>query len=152
METLVEAAATHAPRSIVYAVPGSPLVAERTVELLRRDERVDVTIVPALSFLDMAWERLGIDPLSRTGFAWWMPNSSARQVTNDRGPFLVAQCWSQAFLSDIKLSPLYDGDGPVPEVVLLHHLGLEDEQVVRVGWWDLDRALAARPPDLALHS
>lgn len=64
VETLVDAATTHAPGSIAYAVPGSPLVAERTVELLRRDERVDVTIVPALSFLDMAWERLGIDPLS----------------------------------------------------------------------------------------
>jgi uncharacterized protein YabN with tetrapyrrole methylase and pyrophosphatase domain len=26
-------------------------------------------------------------------------------------------------------------------VVLLHHLGLEDEQMARVGWWDLDRTL-----------
>jgi tetrapyrrole methylase family protein / MazG family protein len=26
-------------------------------------------------------------------------------------------------------------------VVLLHHLGLEDEQVRQVGWWDLDRTL-----------
>ena len=45
-------------------MPGSPLVAERTVELLRADDRVEVTIVPALSFLDLAWARLGIDPLA----------------------------------------------------------------------------------------
>ncbi len=47
----------------------------------------------------------------------------------------------RGLLSDIKLSSLYDGEGPVPEVMLLHHLGLEDEQVVKVGWWELDRAL-----------
>ena len=64
-----------------------------------------------------------------------------RQVPSARGPFLIAQCWSRVALSDIKLSPLYDGDAPVPEVVILHHLGLEDERVVRVGWWDLDRTL-----------
>ncbi len=140
VETLVEAAITHAPDPIAYAVPGSPLVAERTVELLRLDPRVDLTVVPALSFLDMAWERLGIDPLS-AGVRLVDAERFARHVTNERGPFLVAQCWSQPLLSDIKLSPLYDGDGPVPEVVILHHLGLEDEQVLRVGWWELDRAL-----------
>jgi tetrapyrrole methylase family protein / MazG family protein len=140
VETLVAAAITDAPATIVYAVPGSPLVAERTVELLRHDPRVDLTIVPALSFLDLAWERLGIDPLG-VGIRLVDAEQFTRQVSNERGPFLVAQCWSRQVLSDIKLSPLYDGDGPVPEVVLLHHLGLEDEHVVRVGWWDLDRAL-----------
>ncbi len=140
VETLVAAATTHAPESIVYAVPGSPLVAERTVELLRHDPRVDLTILPALSFLDVAWARLGIDPLS-AGVRLVDAEQFSQQVSNARGPFLVAQCWSRQVLSDIKLSPLYEGDGPVPEVVILHHLGLEDEQVVRVGWWDLDRAL-----------
>jgi tetrapyrrole methylase family protein / MazG family protein len=140
VEELVAAAAAHVPEPIVYAVPGSPLVAERTVELLRSDPRVDLTVVPGLSFLDLAWQRLGIDPLG-VGVRLVDAEQLARQAGNGQGPFLVAQCWSQALLSDIKLSPLYDGDDPAPEVVLLHHLGLEDEQVVRVGWWDLDRAL-----------
>jgi tetrapyrrole methylase family protein/MazG family protein len=140
VEELVAAATACAPETIVYAVPGSPLIAERTVELLRHDARVDLTIVPGLSFLDLAWERLALDPLE-AGVRLVDAEQFARQVANDRGPFLVAQCWSQRLLSDIKLSSLYDGEGPVPEVVLLHHLGLEDEQVRRVGWWDLDRAL-----------
>jgi len=93
---------------------------------------VDLTIVPALSFLDLAWERLGIDPLD-AGVRLVDAEQFAEQVSNGRGPLLVAQCWSQPLLSEIKLSSLYDGEGPVPEVVLLHHLGLEDEQVVRVG-------------------
>jgi tetrapyrrole methylase family protein/MazG family protein len=140
VEELVAAATAHAPETIVYAVPGSPLVAERTVELLRSDPRVDLTVIPGLSFLDLAWQRLGIDPLG-AGVRLVDAEQFALQAGNGRGPFLVAQCWSQALLSEIKLSPLYDGDDPAPEVVLLHHLGLEDEQVVRVGWWDLDRAL-----------
>ena len=64
VEALVAAAADAAPEPVVYAVPGSPLVAERTVELLRADDRVEVTVVPALSFLDLAWAALGIDPLA----------------------------------------------------------------------------------------
>jgi len=74
---------------VVYAVPGSPLVAERTVELLRADERVDITVVPSLSFLDLAWERLGIDPLT----AGVRLVDGARFITEaagERGPLLVA--------------------------------------------------------------
>jgi tetrapyrrole methylase family protein/MazG family protein len=140
VEELVRAAVARAPEPIVYAVPGSPLVAERTVELLRHDPRVELTVVPGLSFLDLAWERLGVDPLA-AGVRLVDAAELVRHGANGEGPFLVAQCWSQALLSEIKLSPLYDGEGAVPEVVLLHHLGLADEQVLGVGWWDLDRAL-----------
>jgi tetrapyrrole methylase family protein / MazG family protein len=119
---------------VVYAVPGSPLVAERTVDLLRRDERVDVHVVPALSFLDLAWSRLAIDPLGE----------GVRVV--DAGSFpgpgdaaLVGQCWTRQLLSEIKLSAGEAVDLPRP--VILHHLGLEDEVVLEVDWWDLDRTL-----------
>ncbi|MGA2302726.1 MAG: MazG family protein [Acidimicrobiales bacterium] len=139
VEALVEAATAQAPEPVTYAVPGSPLVAERTVELLRRDPRVDLTVVPALSFLDLAWERLGIDPLG-AGVRLVDAEQFALQYRGDRGPHLVAQCWSQALLSEIKLSAFSD-DLVAPDVVLLAHLGLPDEQVVRVGWWDLDRTL-----------
>jgi tetrapyrrole methylase family protein/MazG family protein len=140
VEELVEAATAQAPEPVTYAVPGSPLVAERTVELLRGDPRVEVTVIPALSFLDLAWERLGIDPLG-AGVRLVDAEQLAQQFTSDRGPHLVAQCWSQALLSEIKLSTSFDDDLVAPDVVLLSHLGLSDEQVVRVGWWDLDRTL-----------
>jgi tetrapyrrole methylase family protein/MazG family protein len=140
VEELVEAATTQAPEPVTYAVPGSPLVAERTVELLRLDPRVEVTVVPALSFLDLAWERLGIDPLS-AGVRLVDAEQFAHQFTGG-GAHLVAQCWSQDLLSEIKLSTSFDDDLVAPDVVLLSHLGLPDEQVVRVAWWDLDRTLA----------
>ena len=64
VEDLLEAARAAPGASVVYAVPGSPLVGERSVELLRADPRLVVRIEPALSFLDLAWARLGVDPLS----------------------------------------------------------------------------------------
>ena len=59
-----EAARRHG--EVLYAVPGSPAVAERTVELLRAEAQagvVDVVVHAALSFADLAWVRLGIDPV-----------------------------------------------------------------------------------------
>ncbi len=145
VEVLVDAARALAPAPIVYAVPGSPLVAERTVELLRLDTRVDLTVVPGLSFLDLAWERLAIDPV-RTGVRLVDAEQFGAQSAVEGGPYLVAQCWSQTLLSDIKLSLVLEEGDVAPEVVLLHHLGLPDEQVVGVGWWDLDRTV--RPDHL----
>ena len=58
---VVDAAHTHG--EVVYAVPGSPNVAEKTVLLLRA-ANVEVEIVPGVSFADLAWARLGIDPLA----------------------------------------------------------------------------------------
>jgi tetrapyrrole methylase family protein/MazG family protein len=124
--------------TVAYAVPGSPLVAERTVELLRADPRVDVTVVPALSFLDLAWDRLGVDPVT-AGVRLVDATAFATEAAGERGPLLVAQCWSAAVLSEVKLA--LEADGAEPEVVVLHHLGLPDEQVVTVGWWDIDRTI-----------
>ena len=53
--------------NIVYAVPGSPLVAERTVVLLRERaaaQGVPLTILPGMSFVEVLYTRLGIDPVA----------------------------------------------------------------------------------------
>lgn len=131
---LAAAAAEHG--SVAYAVPGSPSVAERSVELLRREQALDVVEVPGLSFCDLAWTRLGVDPVN-SGVRLVDAESFALQAAGDAGPLLVAQCWSRAVLSTVKLS--YDAEpGPA---VLLHHLGLEDEVVVEVPWSEIDRTL-----------
>jgi tetrapyrrole methylase family protein/MazG family protein len=114
------------------------LVAERTVELLRADDRVELTVVPAPSFLDLAWAALGIDPLSE-GVRLVDAADFGEVSARERGPFLVAQCWSRYLLSEVKLAAPDDVEMPRP--VLLHHLGLEDEAVLAVDWWALDRSL-----------
>jgi tetrapyrrole methylase family protein / MazG family protein len=145
VEALVAAAADAAPDPVVYAVPGSPLVAERSVDLLRADGRVEVTARPALSFLDLAWAALGIDPLAE-GVRLVDAGAFGSVASGRDGPFLVAQCWSRHLLSEVKLGVSEfeheDDDGPaLPRPVLLHHLGLDDEMVARVDWWDLDRTV-----------
>ena len=134
--TVVAAAVEHG--TAAYAVPGSPAVAERTVELLRAEGSVDLEIVPGISFCDIAWARLGIDPVE-AGVRLVDAESFAVQAAGDPGPLLVGQCWSRAVLSGVKLS--FDSDpGPA---VLLHHLGLADELVVEVPWSEIDRTLEA---------
>ena len=44
-------------------MPGSPRVAEHTVDLLGARTDVHVVVHGALSFLDLSWVALGIDPL-----------------------------------------------------------------------------------------
>jgi len=133
VEGLVEAASTHG--TVLYAVPGSPLVAERTVELLRGDGRVEVEVLAGLSFLDVAWARLGVDPVT-AGVRLVDGHRFAVSAAGQTGPLLVAQCDSPLVLSDIKLT-LDDG----PEVTVLQRLGLPDEQVTAVPWAELDRAV-----------
>ena len=131
VETLVAAATTQGP--VLYAVPGSPLVAERTVELLRTDQRVEVDVVPSLSFLDLAWARLGVDPIE-AGARLVDGHRFAVDGAGSAGPLLVAQCDSKQVLSGIKLAV---DEGPA--VTVLQRLGLPDEAVTTVAWADLDR-------------
>ena len=120
---------------VLYAVPGSPLVAERTVELLLADPRVTVELVPGMSFTDLAWARLGVDPVA-AGARLVDGHRFAVEAAGERGPLLVAQCDSKAVLSDVKLA-VESSDGP--DVVVLSRLGLADESVRTVAWADLDR-------------
>jgi tetrapyrrole methylase family protein / MazG family protein len=125
---------------LVYAVPGSPLVLERTVELLRSaeaDGRVQLEILPAMSFLDVAWSRLGIDPIE-SSVRLIDGHVFAAAAAGQTGPLLVAHCHSRRVLSDIKLA-LDDG----PTVTVLQRLGLPDERIFTVAWAELDREVDA---------
>ncbi|MDQ6798371.1 MAG: nucleoside triphosphate pyrophosphohydrolase [Actinomycetota bacterium] len=136
VEALVVDARSHG--EILYLVPGSPLVAERTVVLLVADARVEVDLVPSLSFLDLTWDRLGIDPLA-AGVRLVDGQRFAVEAAGERGPLLVAQCDSRNVLSDIKLG--VDAPSDQADVVVLHHLGLADEVVRSVAWADLDKVV-----------
>ena len=125
------------PGEVLYAVPGSPAVAEHTVELLLADDRLEVVIHPALSFLDLTWAKLGIDPVE-TGVRLIDGHRFAVDAAGQRGPLLVGQCDNPFVMSDIKLSVEDPPSGPV---IVLQRLGLEDEAIFAVDWEDLDRAV-----------
>ncbi|MFP3905818.1 MAG: MazG nucleotide pyrophosphohydrolase domain-containing protein [Acidimicrobiales bacterium] len=137
VEELCSAASTHG--EVLYAVPGSPAVAERTVELLLIEDDLDVEVVPALSFLDLAWVRLGVDPVA-VGARVVDGHRFAVEAAGERGPLLVAQCDRAAVLSDIKLAV---DDPPELPVTVLARLGSPDESLTEVAWDDLDRLVEA---------
>ncbi|MGQ0825578.1 MAG: MazG nucleotide pyrophosphohydrolase domain-containing protein [Actinomycetota bacterium] len=129
--------AAHSHGVVVYAVPGSPNVAERTVELLRA-ANVDVEIVPGVSFADLAWARLGIDPLG--GVRVVDARAFATDAAGLAGPMLLAQCDTAFVLSDVKLA-LLEVLAPDHDVTVLQRLGLADERVHTVRLAELERTV-----------
>ncbi|MFM8866959.1 MAG: nucleoside triphosphate pyrophosphohydrolase [Ilumatobacteraceae bacterium] len=134
VETLVEAANDRG--EVLYAVPGSPFVLETTVQLLLADDRVQVTALPAMSFLDRAWALLGIDPVN-AGVRLVDGHRFVEQAAGECGPLLVAQVHDTWVMSDVKLA--YEDATGDEEVLILHHLGLPDERLIRTTWQELDR-------------
>jgi len=122
---------------VVYAVPGSPAVAERAVELLRERAargEVHVEIVPGLSFADLAWARLGVDPMRGDAR---VVDGRAIDDAELAGALLIAQCDNALVLSDVKLA-LLEHLAPDTPVTVLQRLGLPDEHVVTVVLAELD--------------
>ncbi len=123
---------------VLYAVPGSPLVLERSVRHLIADDRVECTVLPALSFLDIAYARLGIDPVE-VGLRLVDGHEFAVAAAGERGPLLVAHTHASWVLSDIKLA-VEDATGD-EEVVILQRLGTADEAITHTTWAELDRTV-----------
>jgi tetrapyrrole methylase family protein/MazG family protein len=138
VEELLAAAESHG--RVAYVVPGSPTVAERTVEMLLAlpDEPAgpEVVVHPAMSFADLAWTRLGVDPVA-VG-ARLADGHDFSSALAGGAPVLVAQCESRLTLSEIKLSLDEPPDAPV---TLLQRLGLPDESIREVPWNDIDRTV-----------
>ncbi len=131
VDRLVSEATEHG--RIVYAVPGSPVVAEHTVELLRADERVDVSVLPSMSFLELSWTALGIDPMA-VAVTIVDALQLVDQAAARRGPLLITQVHSATVLDDVILAL----DDLNPEtVIILQGLGTSAEVVTEVAWTDL---------------
>ncbi len=140
VDALVEAAV--AEGEVLYAVPGNPAVAEHTVVLLRNAAHagaIDLTVIPGLSFAELAWARAGVDPM-RGAHVVDGRAIAGRAVALPAGPVLIAQCDTPAVLSDVKLELLDTMSADAP-VTVLQRLGLADEQVVSVALADLDRTV-----------
>ncbi len=137
-EKVAAAAIEHG--EVLYAVPGSPLVLENSVKQLALDPRIAVDILPALSFLDLAWDALGVDPVNAS-VRLIDGHQFGQEAVGERGPLLVAQVHSKWVLSDVKLT-LENSTGDEP-IVILHHLGLPDQQVIHTSWSQMDQVVEA---------
>ena len=125
--------------TLVYAVPGSPLVAERTVSLLREralEAGVELTILPGMSFVEIFCARLGIDPIA--GLTIIDAADIERLPTGLFTGCIVTQVYSPAVASETKLS-LMEHLPDEYEIVYAHNLGLSDESIRRIPLYKLDR-------------
>lgn len=126
-------------KHVVYAVPGSPLVAERTVVLLREaSARADVTlkILPAMSFLDLTYVKLNLDPITGLKIA----DAADAQALADAGkyPLIITQVYSKLVAAELKLS-LMEVIDDEDEVFFMRNLGLPDEELKAIPLFELDR-------------
>ncbi|WP_088834944.1 nucleoside triphosphate pyrophosphohydrolase [Paenibacillus tyrfis] len=137
---LIERAKSANSGEVLYAVPGHPMVAERTVQLLRERcpaEGVLLTLMGGESFLDQAFLRLGFDPIE--GFQLLDGTSLTASGLNPQLHTLIGQVYDVYTASDVKLTlmELYPDDYPV---VVGHALGVAGEERVReVPLYELDR-------------
>jgi tetrapyrrole methylase family protein/MazG family protein len=122
---LVRLANESPTREVVYAVPGSPVVAERTVELLLMHEDIETILEPAVSVIDVVCARLGRDPMA-AGLRI-LDALSGTQDFRGPGPLLILQTYSPEVLASVA-----DRLPADIEVTVVHHAGLEDEVIVTV--------------------
>ena len=134
--SLIDLARQHG--TVVYAVPGSPAVAERTVEMLRAhgavaSGEITLDIRAAMAFIDLCWNALGIDPMAES-VTIVDALALATQAAGRVGPMLITQVHSPEVLDDV--ITLLDDVAP-DSVTILQGLGTPDENVEVALWADL---------------
>ena len=130
---------------VVYAVPGDPLVGEGTVTQLLtacRERGVAVGIVHGVSFIEPVLGALGLDALDglqvfdATDLAL-----AAHPPINPDYPALIAQLYSRALASDVKLTLMNQYPDQF-SVHLVHAAGTQAQQVEVIPLYALDRSEA----------
>lgn len=125
---------------VVYAVPGHPRVAEKTVriiETMANEKDIEVETIASMSFVDAMFNYLGIDPAE--GFklldAFEIQNSYVDTNTN----MIITQVYDHFIASNLKLTLLeyYDYD---QEVCIVTGAGVKNlESKTYIPLHELDR-------------
>jgi len=126
--------------SVIYAVPGHPLVAEQTVQNLIEAEkkgRCQLSIEGGHSFLDSLFGALRIDPIE--GFQLMDGTEMTSDQVNMTQHLLIAQVYDSFSASEVKLTLMekYPDDYPVTIVTAA---GSADEVLRTVPLHELDRS------------
>ncbi|MDP4144510.1 MAG: nucleoside triphosphate pyrophosphohydrolase [Bacillota bacterium] len=125
---------------IVYAVPGHPLVAEKSVIILKElceSQGIELEILPAVSFIDAIIETLKIDPVE--GMKVIDAFDIKNQLLDKRIGTIVTQVYNKFIASEVKLALLdyYDDE---TELYFIRAAGIKDmESVRKMPLYELDR-------------
>ncbi|OHW61760.1 nucleoside triphosphate pyrophosphohydrolase/pyrophosphatase MazG [Andreesenia angusta] len=126
--------------TINYCVPGHPLIAEKTVELLlgaEKEERVELEIVEGLSFIEPVILSMQSDPVEGLKIIDGLDLKNQKvDISVDN---LVTQVYNQTKASELKLelSEIY---GDEYEVYIIKAAGVPgEEKKIKVPVYELDR-------------
>ncbi|OMP66832.1 bifunctional methyltransferase/pyrophosphohydrolase YabN [Domibacillus epiphyticus] len=139
VEQLIEKSAVE---PILYAVPGHPMAAEKTVQLLlerKRTGEVDVVIAGGHSFLDALFASIEIDPAD--GFQLLDGTALHRDHIHIFGHVIIAQVYDSFVASDVKLT-LMEKYPDEHEVTIVTAAGSENEVQKTVPLYELDHAVS----------
>jgi len=122
-EDLAHLAGSSPNGEVVYGVPGSPVVAEHTVELLLARHDVTVVCEPAVSVIDVACAAVGVDPMSAGVRV--VDALASTEPFRGPGPLLILQTYSPEIMATVA-----DRLPPGTPVRVVHHCGLPDQAVL----------------------
>lgn len=134
--------ALHTQDTIYYAVPGHPLVAEQTVQLLlkrSREKDYELEVVGGQSFLDPLFTKLGLDPVE--GFQ--LLDATTIEVAQLRPSLhtVITQVYNQFVASELKLTlmEVYPDEFPI---LVATAIGVPNqEKIIRIPLYKLDRVI-----------
>lgn len=123
---------------IIYAVPGHPLVAEQTVQMLlkkKEEGKAKVELAGGHSFLDALFQALGIDPIE--GFQLLDATSFEKSHVQLRQHVIIGQVYDTFTASRVKLElmELLPDDY---QVFIIYDAGTEKEKVKKLPLYELD--------------
>ena len=124
---------------LVYAVPGHPLVAERSVLNLINlcnENNIEYKILPAVSFVDAMMDRLQIDPIE--GLKIIDAFDIKNQILDKRIGTIITQVYNHLIASEVKLELLeYYNDET--EIYYVRAAGIQGEESIRkIPLYELD--------------
>lgn len=126
-------------KEVTYAVPGHPLVAEQTVQLLLErasEQGIEISIGGGQSFLDALFQALKIDPIE--GFQLLDGTNLKKEEIEVTHHMIIGQVYDQFVASEVKLTLMeilpFDYD-----TYIVTAAGSSDEQIRKVPLFELDR-------------
>ena len=128
--------------SINYFVPGNPLVAEKTVEILL-ERNLDTEIISGMSFIEPMIELIGRDPVN--GLKLVDGDGFNNLLVDINTDMIITQVYNNRILSEVKivLSEIYGDDY---KIYFVHGAGVEgQEKKDYIPIYELDRMYEATP-------
>lgn len=121
---------------INYYVPGNPMVAEKTVEILLKKD-IEIEIISGMSFIEPLIELVKRDPIH--GLKIVDGTTFNSQIVDINSDMIITQVYNQRILIDLKiiLSEIYGDDF---YIWVIHRAGIEgEEEVNNIPIYQLDR-------------